>query len=686
MQDSNIRSDFLNKLTDIIHNNISNENFGVSELADAIGMSRSNLLRKVKKETGLSVSLFIRKIRIEFSVDLLLDGNHTVSEVSYEVGFNSPSYFIKCFHEHYGYPPGEANEKMKHLDKVVDDNLNKKRGSLVVVTSILMITVVAVVLFISLRYFNAQDIPDDKSIAVLPFINDSKDSSNIYIINGLMESILGNLQKISDIRVISRTSVEKYRNHNKTIPEIARELNVRYFVEGSGQKINDKILLSVQLIDAIGDKHLWAEQYNRSSNDVFQLQSDIARHIASDIDAIITPEEDQRISKEPTSNMIAYDFFLKGLDKLYTGNKKDLYKAIEWFERATNEDPDFARAYADIAIAYYLLDENKTEKQYSDLININADKALLLDDELEQSLIAKALYYQQIGEYVKAVPYLEKALVYNPNSAVVVGMLAHIYTSYLPDISKYLEYAIVGAKLDIASYDSVTASYTYLHISNALIQNGFVEEAMEYINLSLDYFPDNIFSHTVKAYIMYAVTTDIDNTKNMLLNTLKMDTTRLDVLQEVGKIYFYTRDFDSSYYYYQKYLKLKNTYELDIYPGENVKIAQTCFRTGHEQEATRLLEEYKIHMENDKSMYKNLGLAAYYASVGENDKSIEYLRLFSEEENYFYWVVLFLDIDPIFDAIKSDTRFIEVNEKIKDKALKTRDKMREVLIGKGILD
>ena len=102
-----------------------------------------------------------------------------------------------------------------------------------------------------------------KSIAVLPFINDSNDSTNVYIINGLMESTLNNLQKIKELRVISRTSVEKYRNNPKTIPEIARELNVHYLIEGSGQKIGDQILLNIQLIEAPSDKHLWSEQYNR---------------------------------------------------------------------------------------------------------------------------------------------------------------------------------------------------------------------------------------------------------------------------------------------------------------------------------------------------------------------------------------------------------------------------------------
>lgn len=681
------RSEFIDKLTEIIQANISNERFGVSDLADSIGMSRSNLLRKVKKETGLSVSVFIRQIRLEYSLDLLNDKNLTVSEVAYMVGFNSPSYFIKCFHEHYGFPPGEAIKVKKGPDKEIEKPEKKqKKGSIAVASFFFMIIIVTSVLYYTIHDLGSGDITEDKSIAVLPFINDSDDSTNVYIVNGLMESILGNLQKIGDLRVVSRTSVEKFRNNNSTIPEIAKELGVRYFVEGSGQKIDDQIMLSVQLIDAIGDKHLWAEQYNRNTKDVFKLQKEVAKHIADEIGAIIKPEEQQRLDKEPTNNLVAYDYFLKGLDLLFQGSPKELEESIIWFKKAINEDPEFARAYADISIAYYLLDENKVEKQYTEQINSYADQALLLDDELEQSLIAKSLYYQHAKQYSKAVPYLEKALECNPNSAVVVGMLAHIYTSYLPDISKYLEYAIIGAKLDIASYDSVTASYTYLHISNALIQNGLVNEALEYINKSLSYFPGNIFSQSVKAYILFAKNGDLNQTKNMLINTLALDTNRLDVLQEIGKIYFYMRDYDSSFYYYQKYLFLKSAYNLDIYPGEDVKIALTYRETGRDQKADRLLTDYGAYAENDNSMYKNLSLSALFASLGMNDKSLYHLELFSHEDNYFYWIVLFLEIDPIFDKISSDTRFIEINNRIKNKFYMKSEETKNKLIEKGVLN
>ena len=256
MPDSHsIENDFLSKITEIIEENISNERFGVSELAHETGMSRSNLLRKVKKLTKISVSQFIRQVRLKHALEMLRQTSITVSEVSYEVGFGSISYFIKCFHDYYGYPPGEVGKRdMKESDSSQIGESGKKRNIIILASAIFVVILLAI-LFIVFKPVFSKKGNLEKSIAVLPFKNDSNDSTNVYIINGLMESILNNLQKIEDLRVISRTSVEKYRNIPKIIPEIARELNVNYFIEGSGQKIGDQILLNIQLIEASSDKH-----------------------------------------------------------------------------------------------------------------------------------------------------------------------------------------------------------------------------------------------------------------------------------------------------------------------------------------------------------------------------------------------------------------------------------------------
>ncbi|MFC2103960.1 helix-turn-helix domain-containing protein, partial [Bacteroidota bacterium] len=663
----------------------SNEQFGVSELANEIGMSRSNLLRKVKKLTNLSVSQFIRNIRLKDAFEMLKDNSFNVSEVTYKVGFSSTSYFIKCFREFYGYPPGEVG-KHDSIEAVPKPQQQTKTKAVKLFWGLgITIVVIAIIVFYILNPFSFKHKELEKSIAVLPFKNDSNDSTNVYIINGLMESILNNLQKIEDLRVISRTSVEKYRNTSKTIPEIAKELNVNYFVEGSGQKIGDQILLNIQLIEAQSDKHLWAEQYNRETKDIFKLQMDVAKNIASNIKVIITPEEEERINKVPTDNLIAYDYFLKGLDLFYIGGNENILEAIEYYKKAIEQDNEFARAYAGISIAYYFLDIFQIEKKYSDQITSFADKALLLDPQLAQSLIAKALSYMTKGEAQQALPYLEKALEYNPNSATVVNILSDFYTSYIPNTEKYLEYALKGIQLDIASHDSSTASIIYLHVSNAFVQSGFIDEAENYINKSLEYNPHNIYSDYVKAYILYAKNKNLKQTIQLLLETLEKDTTRLDVIQEVGKIYYYLKDYENSYKYYKRFLDIKHALNLDIFPSENAKIGVVLAEVGLTEESKKLFMDYKYYAENDQTIYKNLSLAMYNSYKGDTKKAIEHLKLFSEEDNYFYWVLLFLDIDPLIDNVKDNSEFNKILNDIETKFWKRHEKIRASLEEKELL-
>eukprot|EP01093_Parvamoeba_rugata_P001620 TRINITY_DN11_c0_g1_i3.p1 TRINITY_DN11_c0_g1~~TRINITY_DN11_c0_g1_i3.p1 ORF type:complete len:463 (+),score=60.42 TRINITY_DN11_c0_g1_i3:6788-8176(+) len=450
---------FIEQAEAIILENLANDQFGVSELAEATHMSRSNLLRKIKKQTQLSASQFIRQVRLKEAMNLLKEDASTVSEISYQVGFGSTSYFIKCFREQYGYSPGEVGKSdvQVEIEQVKPNYLKLYKLPLIAVTSVILLVV-------SFLIFSKNDkvhqLEIEKSIAVLPFKNESSDSTNLYFVNGLMESALNNLQKIEDLRVISRTSVEKYRKTEKGIPEIAEELDVNYLVEGSGQRIGDQVLLNIQLIEASSDTPIWLEQYNREVVDIFALQNDVAKKIADAIAAVVTPAELEQIEKKPTDNLLAYDYYLQALDPYYSRTNEGLEKAISLFEKAIEQDPEFALAYANIAISYYLLEMSQLEKQYTEKINSFADKALLYDSKSAESLVAKAFYYIQTKEYKLALPHLNKALEYNPNSSLTVQMLAEFYSHMVPNTNKYLEYALKGVQLNVAS-DSFTQSYTY---------------------------------------------------------------------------------------------------------------------------------------------------------------------------------------------------------------------------------
>ena len=680
-----VDNDFINKIEGIIEENISDELFGVSELARAAGMSRSNLLRKIKNLTKISVSQYIRQVRLKKGMELLQQTLLTVSEVSYQVGFSSASYFIKCFHDYYGYPPGEVGRRDLTTDNQGVTDKKRKYGKSVVIGIITIIVLASVILLILFKPFTPEQSNTEKSIAVLPFKNDSNDSTNLYLINGLMESILDNLQKVGDLRVISRTSVEKYRNNPMTIPEIAKELNVNYFVEGSGQKIGDQILLNIQLIEAPGDRHLWSEKYNREVKDIFKLEAEIAKNIVSNIQAIITPEEENRINKIPTDNFIAYDYFLKGLDLLNKGTRDNLVKAIPFFEKAIEHDSEFARAYSAIAMAYHFLDLNQVEKKYTLQVNNYADKALFLDSQLPQGLVAKALYYIDEKDYARAVSYFEKALDCNPNYDLAIGLLADLYVNYIPNTEKYLEYALRGQKIDLKTYDSMTSSIIYLHLSNAFIQCGFTDEAELYINKSLEFNPDNLFSEYVKAYILYAKNKDLSETKRLLVETLKKDTSRYDVLIETGKICYYLRDYTSAYKYFKKYLEIKKALDLDVYRSEDGKIGLVLSKIGLSVESEKYFSYYLAYAENDNSIYKHLSLSMYYSYKGDTDKAIDELKLFSQQTNYTYWVILFLKIDPLVDNISNLSEFKKVFNDLEIKFWNNNKRIKSSLKEKGLL-
>jgi TolB-like protein/AraC-like DNA-binding protein/Tfp pilus assembly protein PilF len=677
--------DFLTKVTDIIEENMTNEQFGVSELAREIGMSRSNLLRKIKKLSKLSVSQFISQVRLKHAMELLKEQSFTVSEVSYRVGFSSTSYFIKCFREFYGYPPGEVGKRATE-EPASGEQAGSQRKRLMWIAGALVLILAVVLLLVVTRPGKPSGSHLEKSIAVLPFNNDSNDSTNLYIINGLMESILENLQHIEDLRVISRTSVEKYRSNPKTSPEIARELNAKYLVEGSGQKIGDEILLNVQLIEAATDTHLWAERYKRRTGDIFELQQEVARSIAAEIEAIITPEEAEQIEKVPTENLEAYDYFLQGMEFFNRETREGLEEAIPLFKKAIELDPKFARAYADMAIAYAFLDMFRVEKVYGDQIDYYADKAMLNDPTLSLSLIAKAMFHYTRAEYDQALPYLEKALEYHPNSALVINILSDYYSRFAPNTELYLEYALMGIGLDIAAHDSTDASIIYLHVANAFMQNGFVDEAGKYIERSLEYDPDNLYSGLLRIYILLAKGASLQQTRERLEALLQHDTTRYDIIKELGIICYYLKDYQGAYQYFSKMYELTHDQGLDRYQGEKAKMGLCLARLGMTVESQRYFQEYLDYAQNDQSIYRDLSLAAYYSYQGDIERALEHMRMFSKQEKYPYWYILFLDMeDPLFEPVSKLPEFREILDEIEANFWAYQQELRESLEEKGLL-
>src|SRR5512140_3133793 len=224
--------------------------------------------------------------------------------------------------------------------------------SLGVVSLLAVIALIGFLLFRYRRPLTTVESPvPEKSIAVLPFDNRSRDPDNAYFADGIQDEILTRLSKIADLKVISRTSTQRYKSAPENLREIARQLGVAHILEGSVQKSADAVRVNVQLIKAANDSHLWGDIYDRKLTDIFAVESDIAKTIADTLQAELTGAEKQLIAAQPTSDTAAYELYLKGrlLWGKRSGDKSP--KAIGFYEQAITRDPNYALAYAGLAEA-----------------------------------------------------------------------------------------------------------------------------------------------------------------------------------------------------------------------------------------------------------------------------------------------------------------------------------------------
>jgi serine/threonine-protein kinase len=270
------------------------------------------------------------------------------------------------------------------------------------------------------------------SIAVLPFSNLSGTPETEPFANGIHDDILTQLSKIGGLKVISRTSVLGYRDTDKGIPEIARELGVGAVLEAGVQRVNDRIRINAQLIDAGTDAHLWAEQYDTvyTVENVFAIQSAIASSIASALEAVLTRDERARIDDVPTSDLAAYELYLSGLENLTRAGwaRVDLERAQEDFEGATAIDPDFALAHAHLAVIHFLFVRvgYDVSAQRVRWILESAERSLALDPDLSQGHQALSQYYyvtQQADRALTELVIAARGLPSDPWIPATQGMI-----------------------------------------------------------------------------------------------------------------------------------------------------------------------------------------------------------------------------------------------------------------------
>ena len=243
----------------------------------------------------------------------------------------------------------------------------------------------------------------------------------------------------------------------------------------------------------------------------------------------------------------------------------------------------------------------------------------------------------------------------------------------------------MGIQLDIAANDSIAKSYIYLTLSNALVQTGFINEAMKYINKSLDYYSANYYAPYLKVYIQYAKNGDMEQTKKSLIEELEKDSTRLDILQEVAKLHYFQEDYDGAFTYYKKFVEARKQRSLNIYPQENAKIALVYKKMGLQEQAADFFKGYAEYCEKDQSIYKSASTAIKYAYEGKIEPGIEQLKVFALQDYYQYWILLFLEKDPLIKPLRSHPDYKETVQKIKDRFWENQAELRISLEEQGLL-
>ncbi len=346
----------------------------------------------------------------------------------------------------------------------------------------------------------ASTIPD-KSIAVLPFENLSSDKENAYFTDGVQDEILTDLAKIADLKVISRTSVMQYKSGlARNLRKIGEELGVAHVVEGSVQRAANKVRVNAQLIDARNDAHLWAQTYDRDLADVFAIQSEIAKAIADQLQAKLSPNEKKAIEQPPTTDLAAFDLYSRAKSLLLTAafsatNGPDVRKAIELMDEAVKRDPSFFDAYCQLAYAHEVLYAvqgfDHTPARLA-LAEAALQAATRLRPDAGETHLARAqfLYYGR-RDYAGALAELESARRALPNDARIFELTGYILRrrGQQEEGLRNLQRAVELDPRNFFTLQQIALSYLYL---------GRYSESIAALDRALSIVPDNVETRTAR--------------------------------------------------------------------------------------------------------------------------------------------------------------------------------------------
>ncbi|MEO5978887.1 MAG: helix-turn-helix domain-containing protein [Chryseolinea sp.] len=619
-----VADSFLDKLKAEIDDNLTNDQFSVEQLAKRVGMSRSQLHRKLTSVTGQSVSQFIREHRLTLGMALLKGGDLTAAEVADKIGFGSPTYFSKCFNEYYGFPPGEVKNMLSDGQPLHESapqpipqrEVTGKSLSWVKVISIGAIIIAVGILF---YFFSARlqinTGAKGKSIAILPFKNLSEDPSNEYFSEGVVEAIRTTLSQVGDIEVISRTSVEQYRKTEKSAKDIAEELNVSALLEGSIQRNNNAVRVEVRLVDGYSEGQVWAKTFDRELKDVFAIQSEIAQQVAEALHAKLSPEEKSKLSATETKNSKAYDLYLKGVYEFRTYTNKGTHNAIDLLTQAVALDSNYARAYAYLAYSHICL-ASIFGAEHSALQGLNngkpfIDKALAIEPDLDIAHMLMGFYYvYHDWDSKKAEASYKKAIVSDDPDALAM------WCDYLNFTRRHKEALVVA----------------------------------EHLNTVDPYYPNSRMILSYHFNHMYDEALAFSNTRLKLFNNYYSLDSHGFLLLQVGR-------YAEAVTYFNKAIALEGI----RYPRMLGWTGAAYAKAGQRQKAVKVLDELKARLSRGENGSIAFFIAVIYAALDDKKSAVEWITMaYNSHDMEMPWIMT----EPQFVKLHNEPAFQSIAKKV----------------------
>jgi len=522
----------------------------------------------------------------------------------------------------------------------------------------------------------------EKSVAVLPFENLSSDPGNAYFADGIQEEIRTRLAKIADLKVISRTSTQRYQSKPGNLSEIAKQLRVAHILEGSVQKAADQVRVNVQLVNVQTDSQLWAETYDRKLTDIFTVESEIAKRIAESLQAKLTGREEQALAAEPTNNLEAYDTYLRGLAFEarinYAGDA--LLKAIGLYERAVQLDPNFALAWARLSGANALLYFNRgdTTAARRDAAKVALENARRLQPNSPETLLFLGYYqYWVQRDYELAKSTFEQVSKMLPgNGEVLYALGAVTRREGLWDESvAYWERGLALDPLNTALLIEVAWAYAALRQFPA---------ALKLYDRALDILPNEVYLMALKASI-YQAQGDLQESAKLLVQVNAQTNTDVAVRIKLAQLRLERNQAEAIRFVQPRQARLRfasaeqarNTLEpLEKDQPDNAFVAsalavayaildEKSSALNEAQRAITLVPSSKDRL-SGPGYEENLALVE--TIIGENSRAISTLTRLLQTP-YGGWIYnpapvtpALLRLDPLWDPLRADPAFQKLCE------------------------